>query len=207
KHCLDRGKKVKRGTSSEDRRHQRREEHPLALAATTIVGAGGVGYGIEGRKVRMRLRLRLGRWWPTTRKRSCDHDCWSRGGGLRLRGEEGEDVVAAREMVADDWEEKRQRKGWGTATIVIFGAREAKETEGEGSGCGRRGLRLHVAGKKRAARSSESCCRGDRLLAAAGGVVDAAGQWLAAAAGKEEEKGRSTASAAVCHSREGVRLL
>ncbi|RWW76358.1 hypothetical protein BHE74_00015558 [Ensete ventricosum] len=149
------------------------------------------------------MRLRLGRWWLTARKRSCGHDCWSRGGGLRLRGEEGEDVVVAREMVADGWEEKRQRKGWGTATIVMFGAREAEEAKGEGSGCGRRGLRLHVAGKKkRAARSNESCCRGDGLLAAAGGVVDLAGQQLATAAGKEEEKGRSTASAAVCRSRE-----
>ncbi|RRT55240.1 hypothetical protein B296_00044872, partial [Ensete ventricosum] len=106
-----------------------------ALAATAIIGAGEVGCDIEGRKVRMRLRL--GRWWLTAGKRSCGHDCWSRGGGLRLRGEEGEDVVAAREMVADGWEEKRQRKGWGTATIVMFGAREAEETEGEGSGCGR----------------------------------------------------------------------
>ncbi|RZR84940.1 hypothetical protein BHM03_00011857 [Ensete ventricosum] len=47
-------------------------------------------------------------------------------------------------MVADDWEEKRQWKGWGTTTSVMFGVGEAEEAEGEGSDCGRRGLRLQL---------------------------------------------------------------
>ncbi|RRT76177.1 hypothetical protein B296_00018538 [Ensete ventricosum] len=106
-------------------------------------------------------------------------------------------------MVADDWEEKRQRKGWGTTTGVMYGVGEAEEAEGEGSDCGR-----HVAGKKkkRATRSSKSCYRGGGLLVVAGGAIDTTGQQLVVAIGKEEEKGRSIASAAVCRSRR-VRLL